>query len=70
LLSFLVNEYPKAVTWGQLLDEMYYAEAGRRREGGPPGRRLDVCLNAIRSKIESEDQRFVLQLPDGSFRLL
>jgi hypothetical protein len=70
LLSFFVDQYPKSVTWDQLLEEMHKAEAGQPQGGGPPNRRLRVCLDEIKHKIEFEDQKYVLRLPDGRVRLL
>jgi hypothetical protein len=70
LLSLLVQQYPKMVTEGQLLDEMHRAERGRAQTEGPPQRRLRIYLTEIKRKIEFEDQKYIFSFPDGRVRLL
>jgi hypothetical protein len=66
LLRYLFLQYPKLVTLAQLLDEMFAAEAGHPRAGGPPERRLQVYLDGISLKIGFE---CILRWPEGRYGL-
>jgi hypothetical protein len=69
LLSHLIHQYPKPVTLGQLLHEMFVTEVAHPQSGGPPERRLQAYLDTISRKLELESQGHILRLSDGRYRL-